>query len=474
MRHSKSRDLQCSSLSNLHRYHARDLFSSHAKRTGTTKQKVVETKCKSYQPRSCPVTPYSTPRPKYEKTSKKEKIISSKSNEIADQLKWLRKVANQQYQPPTTYSTFSRPSSRYSKYSVNKSVQNHFNSVRNKKYKRPFSSITYRSSQKSSESQPITRPQTAKIMLPNKMLTSTSHRNLHRYNSNRDDLNIDDDNNNDFTLSGWSLKDKGQRNFVFDHPNNSITQTPTQEMENKNTNPNNTEHGENSKLENNDKSEQETKPKREKPKMDALDINNIDSQNDNFKQWRIPKTTTLNRDSSIRSIEIVSDDDDNDNSMNNINNTSRYLTSIEREDFTTRSVLQNTQYTDHLFTHRPKSVPCGGMKFSDFEKLKIDLSKSGITVHRSAIENGLSTPHPTFNSHSLPNNEINEIIKKKTNKTVQPKYKYPFPIPGELLISMKSHGLEPKYAGGSGGGGKKKGKKGKKGKKSKGKKKKKK
>ena len=374
MRHSKSKDLQCSSLNNLHRYHARDLFSSHAKRIGSTKQEVVELTCKSYQPRSCPVTPYSTPRPQYNPNTQSK---SKKANEIADQLKWLRAVSNQTYQAPTTYSSFSRPSSRYSKYSVKKSLKNQFTTNKHKRYKRPLSStLTYRAKQKTQRfdaenRKSISRPQTAKIMLSNKMLSI--HRN-HKHHSSTNNLNADTkntQNSTDFTLSAWTLKDKGKRSFVFDHPNDTTSVTETQEIEPSET----IENKENEEIMND-----ETRKRKQKPKMDALDINSIDSQTENFKHWRVPKNP-LNHNNSISSIDI--DSEDNEHYNNQIN---AYLTNIEREQLTTRSVLQHPRYTDHLYTDRPKSIPCQGIKFSDFEQLKLNLSKSGIRPIREEMK----------------------------------------------------------------------------------------
>merc|ERR1712130_257952 len=209
-------------------------------------------------------------------------------------------------------------------------------------------------------------------------------------------------------------------------------------------------------IENDTKQKQETMQlKKEKPTIDALNIDSINLQNDNFKQWKVPKNDPFDKDS----VDI-------DNSDNN-KVTSSYLTNIEKEDFNTRSVLQDTIYTEHLYTNRPKTIPCEGMKFSDFEKLKIDLSKSGITVHRSCIENGLSTPHPMFSHKSLQNNHSDDKSKKKAIQSIFPSNKYPFPVPGQSLVSMKCHGLESEHKGNANGGKKKKGKKGKKGKKKK-------
>lgn len=89
--------LQCSSLSNIHKYHARDLFRSHAKRTGKTKAQIIATKCHAWQPRPNPGTPYVASRPQTAKSNANHSNINPskfKDMEIQNELKWLRNAIN--------------------------------------------------------------------------------------------------------------------------------------------------------------------------------------------------------------------------------------------------------------------------------------------------------------------------------------------------------------------------------------------
>ena len=325
-----------------------------------TKEEVVSKHCKSYQPRTCPVTPYSTPRPTY--NTKQNQSKSKKANEIADQLKWLRSVSSTSYQAPTAYSSFSRPSSRYSRYSFDKSANNQFAAHRKSRYRRPMSSqLSYRSRRKTEgdDQEKVTRPQTAKLMISNKMMAT--HRS-HTHHLSTATLNGAED-GTETTFSAWTLKEKGKRNFVFDHPDDSepetntddITVIPISKMKDS---------------ENSMDSDQDSETKRKtKPVMDVLDINTIDSQNtEMLKHWKTPKNT-MNRQHSVSSIESGNVDDIH----SSVHDTKSYLTNTERIDYETRSVLQNANYKDHLYTARPKYASCSGMTFRDFEKLNRSL-----------------------------------------------------------------------------------------------------
>ena len=85
--------LHCSSLSNIHRFRSRDLFRSHARRTGQTKRQVIAEKCTSWQPRPNPGTPYASSRPSTAKVFRNR--VSD--DEIQHELQWLRDTTNNRY-----------------------------------------------------------------------------------------------------------------------------------------------------------------------------------------------------------------------------------------------------------------------------------------------------------------------------------------------------------------------------------------